>query len=389
MKQRSKSQIKLGIYAVALMGMGVVGVASGLSVIGAHFPDASQTMIQNMMTIPAVVIIFTTLVVGKLMEKISKKRIAIFGTICFLIGGVGPMFVDNLTTILVLRGVVGVGIGIAQVAMSALTAENFEGEEREQVQGVVQAAQMLGYGAMSICGGYLANINWNLTFCVYFVGVLSLLGLIILVPDKKPEQVSATGEVHKTKMTAAAWGWTVLMFFAFIAVMTFSAYLSFLMTEKAVGSSVFSGYSLALFALAGIVVGMVYGKMAVAVKNKMIAISLILMAISFLIMVVSNNLIVLLFGSFLAGWTLSMFMPAMFLNAGLSVDTWSVPMAISMVTMAQNLGQFACPYILNPMSNALSPDKPNSMAFIISVVLLAVLGVIMLVWGIKKDAQAK
>ena len=42
------------------------------------------------------------------------------------------------------RGVLGVGIGVVQCVSSALVAENFEGPERDKVQGNLTSAQMLG-----------------------------------------------------------------------------------------------------------------------------------------------------------------------------------------------------------------------------------------------------
>ena len=44
--------------------MGVVGIASSLSVIGANFPDLDQTKVQSLITIPCIVIIPVTLVMG-------------------------------------------------------------------------------------------------------------------------------------------------------------------------------------------------------------------------------------------------------------------------------------------------------------------------------------
>lgn len=383
--EKSKTGVKIGIWSVALTMMGVVGISSGLSVIGQHFVGASQTMIQNMLTIPCIVVIVTTLVVGKLMERISKKKITLVGVICFLIGGVAPMFIDNLPVILVLRGVLGIGIGVCQCTVSALVAENFDGEERAQVQGIVQSCQMGAMGVMAICGGILAGLSWNMTFAVHFIGVFSLLGLLALVPDRKPEKASSTGQVQKSHLTAGAWGWIILMFINFISIMVYSAFLAYLMSEKQIGTAADSGISLALFALAGIIIGLIYGKFAAVVKNKMIGLSMLLAGIAYLILAFANSIVVIHIGSFLTGASLAMFMPPVFLNTGMSVDTFTVPLAISLVTAAQNLGQFVCPYILNPLAATVSASAPNQMVFIIGAVLALVLCVIMLIWGVQKD----
>ncbi len=383
---KNKTGIKIGIWSVSLLTMGVVFIASGLPVIGAHFPDASQTAVQNMMTIPCIVVIFVTIIVGKLMETISKKILTLIGLVVFLIGGIGPMFADSIGLILVFRGILGAGVGTLQCTASALIAENFDGDERASVQGVLQACQMGGMGVMSIVGGVLADKAWNLTFAVHFLAVVSFFAVLFLVPNKKPEKITETGEKHQTHLTPAAWGWVVLMFVSFISIMVYSAYLAYLMTEKNLGNSADSGISLALFALAGVIVGAVYGKFAGALKNKVIACSMIVGMIAYLILAFAPNIIIIHIGSFLTGWSLSMFMPPMFLNAGLSVDAWTAPMAISLVTSAQNLGQFVCPYIMNPLSGMISGgENTTKTVFILGAVLFGVLAVVMMIWGVKKD----
>ena len=123
---KSKGKIQIGIYTVAILMMGVVGIASSLSVIGANFPDLDQTKVQSLITIPCIVIIPVTLAVGALMKVMSKKLLSLIGVVLFLIGGVGPAFSDSFFAIQVLRGVFGAGVGILQVVSTALVAENFE-----------------------------------------------------------------------------------------------------------------------------------------------------------------------------------------------------------------------------------------------------------------------
>jgi sugar phosphate permease len=178
------------------------------------------------------------------------------------------------------------------------------------------------------------------------------------------------------------------MFLNFISIMVYSAFLSYLMTEKGLGTSTDSGISLALFAVAGIIVGVIYGKFADVVKNKMIALSMLLAGVSYLLLAFSISVVTIHIGSFLVGWSLSMFMPPVFLNTVVSVDAWSAPMAISMVTSAQNLGQFVCPYLINPMAAAVSDGRNiNQMAFILGAVLSFILCVVMFVWGTRKDRK--
>lgn len=80
---KSKGKIQVGIYLISILMMGVVGIASAISVIGANFPELSQTDVQTLISIPCIIIIPVTLIVGKLMQVMSKKLLAIIGIILF------------------------------------------------------------------------------------------------------------------------------------------------------------------------------------------------------------------------------------------------------------------------------------------------------------------
>ena len=215
---KSKGKIQIGIYLVSVLMMGVVGIASALSVIGSNFPELSQTDVQTLISIPCIVIIPVTLIVGKLMQVMSKKLLALIGIVLFLVGGVVPAFMTSFLALQVLRGVFGAGVGILQVVSTALVAENFEGAERDRVQGNLQAFQMLGCAIMVFVGGWLATLGWNVVFYVHLIGVISLVVALTCLPNVKPSaQAKAAGSApaEKGKLTGKMWVWMIIAFFVF------------------------------------------------------------------------------------------------------------------------------------------------------------------------------
>ncbi|MBE3581324.1 MAG: hypothetical protein IMW96_06800 [Thermoanaerobacteraceae bacterium] len=120
--QQSQSRVKLAIMSIGLLMMGVMAIATGLSVIAARFPEVSQTSIQLLITLPCVVIIVVTPIVGKLQEYISMKTLVLLGIICFLAGGVLPAFLTSFSLILVCRAILGIGVGTVQVPASIVVA---------------------------------------------------------------------------------------------------------------------------------------------------------------------------------------------------------------------------------------------------------------------------
>src|SRR5665647_914225 len=171
MKQ-GNGKIKLAIYSVSILMMGVIGISSGLYVIGQHFSNVSQTSIQLLVALPSVIIIVVTPIIGKLQEIISMKTLIIFGILCFLVGGVVPALLSSFTAILVLRALLGVGVGIVQVLSVALVAAYFYGDERSKVMGQQTSAQMIGAAVMLFVSGYLATAGWNITFYVHLIAII-------------------------------------------------------------------------------------------------------------------------------------------------------------------------------------------------------------------------
>lgn len=385
MRDGDKKKIKLGIYAIGLLMMGVIGINSSLATISNAFPDISQTMIQNLISISCVAVIPTTLITGKLMEKFSVKSIVLVGIICFVIGGTAPVFLTSFTAIMIMRAVLGIGVGVCQVVSTALAVENFDGDESKKVQGVLQSAQMLGCAVMVFLGGTLADMNWHYAFLIHLIGVIALVLVIFTIPGTRQEKQKMTEKtaVHLTKKT---WIWALFMCILFVDIQTYNITFSFLISETQLGSAADAGLSVACFTIGGAVMGIVYGKLAKVLKNYCIAFACMIFMVAYLIIAGASSMTLCYIGSVLFGVAIVTALPGIFIQAGLSVDAVSAGFAVSVVTCAQNFGQFICPYIMNPLSKAVGFSALNSKnCFILAAILSLVLAVIMTVWGRREN----
>ena len=382
-------RIKIGIYGIGLLMMGVIGISSALAIIGANFPDASQTMIQNLISIPCIVIIPTTLIAGKLMQTVSKKYIVLTGILCFLTGGTAPAFMTSLTAILFMRGILGIGVGVCQVVSTAIAVENFEGAEQEKVQGTLQTFQMLGAAVMVFAGGRLADIKWNYAFYVHLLAVAAFLLVLFFVPVNRPEKQASGGEVHKTRLTVKTWGWALFMFALFITYQIYNIGYSYIIDIKKLGSASDAGLGVAFFTIAGMIMGLIYGNAARLLKNYSIAAACLLLVISYVLIAYAGSITMCYAGSIFYGLSVAMALPGIFFNTGLSTDAYSAGMAVSVVTCAQNFGQFLCPYIINPAASAVSLNDSITISFRIGAVLAAVLAVMIFIWAVKTSRTSQ
>lgn len=382
---KSSKSIQLGIYTLGLIMMGVIGINSSLSAISAAFPDLSQTMIQNLISIPCIVIIPVTLIAGKLRQIIGSRILAIIGALCFIIGGVFPLFLKSFTVILFMRAILGIGVGISQVIASALSVEHFEGAQSQRIQGNLQTAQMIGVIVMAALCGRLADISWNYAFLVHLVGILSLIGAVCFVPGKtklQGDSKSTSAKSSKIHLTAKSWLWALAMCTVFITIQVYQVTFSYLITEKNLGDASASGLAVSLFAVGGAVMGLIYGKLSDFFKQYTIALGCLCFACSYILLVFAGSLGVCYVGCVIFGFAIVITLPRIFIEAGLSTDAASSGFAVSLVTCAQNLGQFLCPYIINPISNIFLPSKGSAVTcFILGIIFALVLMIVFAIWG--------
>lgn len=386
--KQAEGKIKLAILSIGILMMGVIGIASGLSVIAQHFTDVSQLSIQLLITLPCIIIIVVTPIVGKLQEYISMKTLVLFGILCFLVGGVVPAFLTSFPMILVFRGILGVGVGTVQVLSPALVAAYFEGDERSNVMGQLTSAQMIGCAIMVFVSGYLALVGWNITFYVHLISLISLICVAAFLPYTKPIKAVAAegGPAEKVQLTGAAFGWAITMLIFFIGGMILATYLAFLVTAHNLGTAAQAGQATMIFAIGGFLMGLIYGKLAQFTRNNSLAAGLFMGVIAYLMVAFAPNIFLVYLGSLIYGFSVTTVFASIMVGTSMSVKPVAVPLATSIVVAGQNLGSFLCPYIITPISALMSSDI-NMFAFITGAILFGIMGIIALIWGMGRNAR--
>lgn len=172
-----------------------------------EFPAAGN-WISQLVSLTALMIIPSSIVAGKLAEYISKKKIVIFGTLLFLLSGLGGMLVNDIMTLVVLRCLVGIGAGCVYSLAPAMIAHLFEGQERVQMMGWENACGGFFAFALSMVTGYVALVNWKYTFLLYLIFVPILLFQGVFLPNFPPEKTDTSiieKSAEKIKMGLPAW----------------------------------------------------------------------------------------------------------------------------------------------------------------------------------------
>lgn len=165
------------------------------------------------------------LIFGPLADRVGRKKIIIFSTLAFGVGTLATAFVNDVTTLMVIRLLTGFGLGGAMPNAVAMTSE-FSPRRRRATMvmamfcgfsvgaalgGLLAAALIPHYGWRSVfvVGGVVPlllvpMLAWRLPESVYFLalrgraGVAELLGRI--TPDATPVAPGTRFAVHELRL---------------------------------------------------------------------------------------------------------------------------------------------------------------------------------------------
>ena len=321
-----------------------------------QFPDTNVALIQMIITIPSLISIPLGLVAARLAKTFYKKALIVFGTCCYLVGGILPYFLHGSAEIILgCSCIIGVGMGIAMTAITALICEFFQGEERGGMLGLYAAFIAIGGTLASLLGGRLGASTWYHAFLAYLILIPIIICEIIFLPKGHLDQDEAgTGEEVKQskRMSKQVWLIALTGFVFYVCINAINNNAAMLVAERSIGGSVEASYITTCYTIAGLVTGVFTGKIVMKLQRKSIAAAYILGAVGLLIVFSGTSVPVICIGAFIAGVGFCIFAS----TANFHVSEMSTPstltFSVAFLSAIINLGQAFSPVIVNAVSSA-------------------------------------
>lgn len=146
--------------------MVVMGVSSIMPVLPfiakeLHAPLESIGLLITCFTFPG---IFLTPLAGMLADRIGRKKVLVPALLIFGLAGSACGFATDLTTLLILRFIQGVGAAPLGVMYATLIGDLYSGKERNKVMGYNASALSLGTAIFPTLGGLLGELGWHWPF---------------------------------------------------------------------------------------------------------------------------------------------------------------------------------------------------------------------------------
>nr|WP_320026238.1 MFS transporter [uncultured Acetobacterium sp.] len=350
-----KRKIKVAILSISSLLMISMTASAILADIQAFFVGVDPSLISMVLTIPSLMGLVFAFASGPLSLRMPKKNLVVFGLVCGLIGGMVALLFGSFS-IYVLLGcslLLGVAQGINSTMSMALIADYFVAEESGALMGLQSAFVNGGSMVLLFTSGMLAGIQWQMSYLVYLVFIPVTVIVMRNLPKDQPPAHEVDKQTEKSaKLNARVYFTAVIMFLFGVFLFVFQTNVAMYVAGKGFGDASTSGLINTSMSAAGMLTGVLFGRMQRVLKQLVIPVSLLVGALGMLAIFVVGSLPSLFIGAMCCGFCLATINPAGTFLAANAVHPSISSLAIAVVTAATSVGIFVSPILSNAVANA-------------------------------------
>ena len=350
-----KRKIKIAILSMSSLLMISMTASAVLADIQRYFVGVDPSLISMVLTIPSLMGLVFAFASGPLSLHLPKKSLVIFGLVCGLTGGMVALLFGSLS-IYVLLGcslLLGVAQGMNSTMSMALIADYFVAEESGALMGLQSAFVNGGSMVLLFSSGMLAGVSWQLSYLVYLVFIPVIVIVMKNLPNDHPQTADQERPAEKSaKLNARVYFTALIMFLFGVFLFVFQTNVAMYVAAKGFGDASTSGLINTAMSAAGMLTGVLFGRMQRVLRQLIIPVSLVVGSLGMLSIFVIGNLPALFIGAMCCGFCLATINPAGTFVAANAVHASISSLAIAVVTASCSVGIFVSPLLSNAVANA-------------------------------------
>lgn len=185
------------LLPITLTTMAIVLLAPVVPLLMAEFADVPnhEYWVPMVLTLPALCVAILCPFAGVLGDYFGRRKLLLAAFVVYAIVGVAPVFLTDLTHILISRVFVGVAEALIYVLSTTMIGDYYQGEARDKwLAGQTAFASMSALVFFNL-GGFLGEFGWRTPFWVYASALLmfALVWMFTWEPaaDGKAEEAKA------------------------------------------------------------------------------------------------------------------------------------------------------------------------------------------------------
>lgn len=353
--------------------MAGAAIAPALGIIKQHFSGEPALSVQFIVSIPALFIIVTNLFFLTISRHFKTRSIAICGLLLYVAAGTGCFFASGIGTILLLRALLGVSVGLIMPLSTGLLAYYFPPEDQARLMGLSAAMNQMGGVVATLLAGLLATVEWNYAFLVYLLGLIAVVMVVRYLPDEQLGSSNKRGKPFEPrqllKFHPSVIGMLLLMMIFFVFPTNFAIVAS---EQTGLPSGVITVIMVGLDVIA-FFVGMIFGKLMSAFRRGLKYFAPVFFFLGYTSFIFAHGAAMLVVGAVFIGTANGAGVPYLNTIASIKGGRNSATTVMPLLSAALYAGQFVSPVIVTPLSHALFGNDITGcykIALIICVVFL-------------------
>lgn len=366
--------------------MAGAAISPALGLIAKAFPDASPTMIKLILTAPSIMIIPFSFLSSYLTSKLTKRTILMIGLGIYLIGGIGPQFVQSIELLLLFRLILGAGVGLVMPLSMTLINDYFEGKERTKMMGYNSAFSNLGGILTMLLAGWLATFGWRVPFNVYFLGLFIFILIFFFLPKGEIQQPRSNEQ--KAKLPLAVFGYALAMGGIMLAYYSIATNIAIYLEQSELGGATLAGTVVSFTTVGGMITSLLLVQIESAFKKFVIPVMLFGMGVAFLLLTFTYSVPLILVSVCLVGFGQGSLFPILVLKALDRVPFHQADQTIAVTSSFTFLGQFLSPIVLDGIGNIANQSDIRFQYGTLSVsfIVIVIVSTVMIMRGNKLTA---
>ena len=341
------------------------------------FPKASDLEIQMLTSLPSLLIIPFVLLAGHISTGRNKLTVLYWGLAIFTLCGISCLIAKSMVALIVISCILGIGAGMIIPLSTGLVVDYFTGDVRVRQLGYSSAINNLTLVGATALTGYVADINWHLSFLVYLLPAISLL--LSLALKKEPSAPEPKQSDQYKQSTINRRHLTVLTIFYFVItyaslVVTFDTAFLF---EKYHIRQQLAGVSISLFFLAIMVPGLFLNKIISITRSYTNAICSLLLCLGLLCLAIFKTPTMLILGVVLTGLGYGVMQPIIYDKAAIIAPPHLATRALSIVMAANYIAIILCPFIIDA-ARRLTDSSSHTFGFTLNAIVAAIVTLVAL-----------
>ena len=355
-----------------------------LGVIKAYFSSSDPVLVQMIISMPALFIVLTNAVFPALCRRFRARTLVLLGLLLYTVGGCAAGAFSAILPVLLMRALVGMGVGIIMPLSTGLLSFYYPPEKLDGLMGLSSAMNQMGGVVATILAGLLANLSWRASFLIYLMGLLSIVLCLVFLPNDSIAPPKGENETRGTVLRTY-FRYILAMFLLMSAFFLYPANFALETTAEGLIPQGAIALIMAMMDFIAFLGGLLFVQCKVLLGGKMKYLAPALFLAGYLLLALVGGWFGTLAGSVCVGFANGVGIPYLISQASVRAGRTAASTVMPLLSAALYLAQFLSPILMGAVRGAFGDVSHLPYCF------AAVLSAAFLLWsaGLPEDPAYK